>query len=105
MPVPALSPQQRADALARAAAARRVRAELRLRLKQRRVGLAQALDAGRSDPALARMRVQSLVESLPGIGPATAAQIMQELGIASSRRVRGLGPHQRTALLERFPRA
>lgn len=103
-PVPTLSPQQRVDAATRAIAARRARADLRQRLKSRTVGLAEVLDAGRTDPVIARMRVLTVVESMPGVGPATAVRIMQELGIAASRRVRGLGPHQRTALLERFTR-
>lgn len=105
MAVPTLSAQQRARALARAVAARRERAEIRQRLKQRHVGLAEVLDTGRTDPTIARMRVSTIIESMPGVGPATARRIMQELGIAASRRVRGLGPHQRTALLERFTRA
>ncbi|WP_245634473.1 integration host factor, actinobacterial type [Janibacter limosus] len=103
-PVPTLSPQQRTDALARATAARRARAELRQGLKSRAIGLAEVLEAGRTDPVVARMRVTTVVESMPGVGPATAVRIMQELGIAASRRIRGLGPHQRTALLERFTR-
>jgi len=31
-----------------------------------------------------------------------ARAIMEEIGIAETRRVRGLGPHQSTALIERF---
>ncbi|MGO4131930.1 integration host factor, actinobacterial type [Janibacter sp. RAF20_2_2] len=104
MPVPPLTSRQRAEALARAAAARRSRADLQQRLKHGSVGLEEVLRAGGDDPAVARMRVVTLVESLPGVGPATAARVMEELGIASSRRVRGLGPRQRTALLERFTR-
>ena len=105
MPVPAHSPQQREQARSRAVAARRERAELRGRLKHGQVGLAEVLDRASDDPSIARMRVLTLVESLPGVGPATAVRVMDELGIAHSRRVRGLGPHQRTALQERFPRA
>lgn len=102
--VPPLDPQQRTEALERAVAARRARAELRRRLKQREVGLAEVLATGDRDPVVARMRVSDLLEALPGVGPATAVRVMGELGIATSRRVRGLGPHQRTALLKRFTR-
>lgn len=102
--MPSLSPQQRTLALDRAAAARRARADIRARLKRRELTLAEVLDAGRADPAVARMRISTVIESLPGIGPATARRVMQDVGIAASRRVRGLGPHQRTALLERFTR-
>ena len=103
-PVPTLSPQQRAAALTRASQARAARADLRQRLKSRAVGLPEVLEAGRTDPVVARMRVVTVLESMPGVGPATAVRLMHELGIAASRRIRGLGPHQRTALLERFTR-
>lgn len=105
MSIPPLSPQQRARALEQAASARLRRAEVREHLKAGRTGVAQVLEDAGSDDALARMRVRTFIESLPGVGPVTASRIMDELGIAASRRVRGLGRHQRTALQERFPRA
>ena len=105
MSLPSLSPQQRTQALERAAAARRARADVREQLKCRELSLAEVLDVGRTDPTLARMRVSTVIESLPGVGPATARRVMDDVGIAASRRVRGLGRHQRAALLERFPRA
>lgn len=49
------------------------------------------------------MKVIALLESLPGVGRVKARQIMDEVGIAESRRVRGLGPNQVAALIERFP--
>ena len=48
------------------------------------------------------MRVSALLESMPGVGPVKAAQIMEEVGISASRRVRGLGQNQVAALLPRF---
>ena len=41
-------------------------------------------------------------ESLPGVGKVRAKQIMERLGIAESRRVRGLGTNQRSALEQEF---
>ena len=55
----------------------------------------QALAAGRS----------ALLESMPGVGRVRARQIMEEVGISESRRVRGLGQNQVAALLDRFGRA
>ena len=46
------------------------------------------------------MRIVELLEALPGIGQVRAAAIMEQLGIAASRRVRGLGIHQRRALVD-----
>ena len=38
----------------------------------------------------------------PGVGPVRARQIMAEVGISESRRVRGLGVNQSAALIARF---
>ena len=51
------------------------------------------------------MRVSALLESMPGVGRVRARQIMEEVGISESRRVRGLGQNQVAALLERFGRS
>ena len=40
------------------------------------------------------------LESLPGVGKVKARRLMEEVGIADTRRVRGLGAQQRQALLE-----
>jgi ribosomal protein S13 len=44
----------------------------------------------------------SLLESLPGVGKVKARAIMADIGISETRRVRGLGPHQVKALVDRF---
>ena len=95
-----LTPQERADALAKAAAARTTRAEAKDRLKSGKLTIADLLSAGETDDAIARMRIVELLEALPGIGRVRAAAIMEQLGIAASRRVRGLGIHQRRALVD-----
>ena len=100
--VPRLSAQQRADALAVATAARAARAQVRVELKSGRLSLAELLERADSDEQLASMRVTSLLAALPGYGKVRAAALLAELRIAESRRVRGLGPHQRAALLRRI---
>ncbi|HSO17538.1 MAG TPA: integration host factor, actinobacterial type [Arthrobacter sp.] len=95
-----LTPQERADALSKAAAARTTRATAKDRLKSGKLTIAELLSAGESDDAIARMRIVELLEALPGIGRVRAAAIMDQLGIAASRRVRGLGIHQRQALVD-----
>lgn len=102
MPVPELTPQQRAAALASATEARRARAEVRRRLAHAEARIGDVIAEGAASPAVARMRVSALLESMPGVGPVRAGQIMDELGIARSRRVRGLGEHQARALIDRF---
>jgi ribosomal protein S13 len=48
------------------------------------------------------MKVSALLESLPGVGKVRAKQLMERLGIAESRRVRGLGANQRASLEREF---
>ncbi|HWA66107.1 MAG TPA: integration host factor, actinobacterial type [Mycobacteriales bacterium] len=102
MALPPLTPQQRAAALEKAAAARRTRADLRERLKQSTVSLAEVFAEGERDEAIGKMRVSAVLESMPGVGKIRAQRIMERLSISASRRVRGLGAHQRTALVREF---
>ncbi len=102
MALPTLTSQQRADALAKAAVARQRRAEIKARLKHSGESLGAVLEMGEKDDVVGKMRVSALLESLPGVGKVRAAQIMERLGIAATRRVRGLGAKQRAALVAEF---
>ena len=104
MALPPLTPEQRAAALGKAAVARQERAAVKNRLKHANGSLADVIAQGRDNDAVGKMRVSSLLESMPGVGRVRARQIMAEVGIAESRRLRGLGPNQVAALLERFSR-
>lgn len=97
---PSLSPEQRAAALAKAAEARTARAELKARLKLGSLSLADALAS--TDDTVGKLKVVSLLESLPGVGKVKARKIMDDIGIADNRRVQGLGQQQKAALLEQF---
>lgn len=101
MALPPLSDKQRKDALAKAAAARKARAELREKIKTGKVSIEEVVNKT-DDPIIARMKVSMLIESLPGYGKAKAAKIMDELNISPSRRIKGLGVRQREDLLERL---
>ena len=102
MPLPTLTPEQRAAALEKAAAARKVRAELREKLKSKGTSVGDVLKQGESDEVIGKMRVSAVLESLPGVGKARAAKIMERLEISPTRRVRGLGANQRKALEAEF---
>jgi len=104
MSLPQLDPAQRRDALAKAQQARRVRAELKQMVKAGEVTLLDVLDRARDAEPLAKMRVLELLESLPNYGKAKARRLMEDLGIAESRRLRGLGERQREALLRAIAR-
>jgi hypothetical protein len=101
MPLPTLTPEQRQQALEKAAEARRKRAELKSQLKSGNVSLATVL-AKDSDETVGKMKVSSVLESMPGVGKVRARKIMEKLDISASRRVRGLGSKQKDALLAEF---
>ena len=102
MPLPPLTPEQRAAALEKAAAARKARAEVKERLKKSGVSISDVLKQGETDEVIGKMRVSAVLESLPGVGKARAAKIMERLEISPTRRVRGLGANQRKALEAEF---
>jgi transposase len=93
--LPPLTPEQRAAALEKAAKARKARAEVK-------DNLPAVLKQGQTDDVVGKMKVSALLEAMPGVGKVRARQIMERLGIAESRRVRGLGANQRTALENEF---
>ena len=104
MALPPLTPEQRAAALAKAAVARRERAAAKNRLKYSQGSLADVIQEGKGNDVIGKMKVSALLESLPGVGRVRARQIMDEVGISESRRVRGLGANQAAALIARFDR-
>ncbi|GAA2712329.1 MULTISPECIES: integration host factor [Streptomyces] len=102
MALPPLTPEQRAAALEKAAAARRERAEVKNRLKHSGASLHEVIEQGQKNEVIGKMKVSALLESLPGVGKVRAKQIMERLGISESRRVRGLGSNQIASLEREF---
>lgn len=99
---PSLTPEQRQAALAKAAEARRARAELKERLKMGAITLPELLDQAQNDDMIAKMKVLAVLEALPGVGKVKARRTMEEFEISDSRRIRGLGDQQRRKLLDAF---
>lgn len=102
MALPNLSKEERDAALLKAAHNRKIRAQLRESLKNGELKINEAISQIRENEAIAKMKVIALLESMPGVGKIRAEVIMERLGIANSRRLKGLGPHQINALLEEF---
>ena len=101
MPLPPqLSPDQRQAALEKAAAARRQRAELKEKLKMGSTSLKELLEQAQRDEVVGKMKVLSVLESLPGLGKVKARRLMEEVGISETRRIQGLGEKQRVKLFE-----
>lgn len=102
MSLPELDPEQRRENLEKAAEARRIRAELKQMLKAGEVSLREVIDRSETAEPLAKMKVAEVIESMPAYGKIKARRLMEELDIAPSRRLRGLGKNQRAALIQRF---
>jgi signal recognition particle GTPase len=103
MPLPpSLSPEQRQAALAKAAAARRQRAELKDKLKMGSLTLRELIAQAETDDIVGKMKVLAVLESLPGLGKVKARKLMEEVGISETRRLQGLGANQRQALFEKI---
>ena len=102
MALPTLTPEQRAVALEKAAAARRARSELREALKARTTTLGDLVQRADSDDVVGRTKVLYVLESIPGVGKVKAREILTEVGIAETRRLSGLGARQRAELLDRL---
>ena len=81
MALPQLTDEQRKQALEKAAAARHARAELREQIKKGEKSLESVLNS--DDPIASRMKVSTLIESLPGYGKAKAAKIPPKIRVFS----------------------
>lgn len=99
MPLPPrLSDEVRRAALQKAVEVRRQRSEVRVRLKDGSLSLDDLLDRV-DDDMVGKMKALVVIESLPGVGKVKARRLMADIGIAESRRLRGLGDQQRAKLL------
>ena len=102
MGLPEITPEQRREALAKAAEARRLRAEIKELLKTGSLSITEVFDQAEENDYVANMKVGSLLPYLPGMGKIKAKRFMEEHGIADNRRIRGLGSRQRAAILNQF---
>jgi guanylate kinase len=99
---PQLTPEQRKEALLKAAISRKRRAEVKTKIKSGEFTIDSILELAASDEAVAKMRVKELLESLSGVGKVRAQSLMERLNISSTRRIQGLGRLQIKQLREEF---
>ncbi|HEX2154395.1 MAG TPA: integration host factor, actinobacterial type [Acidimicrobiia bacterium] len=102
MKPPELSEEQRAAALAKAAEARRVRAEMKELLKTGTISFSELLQRAAEEELIGGIKVESLLAAMPGTGKVKAKRLMEKYDIADNRRLRGLGERQRAGLLSEF---
>ncbi len=101
---PALTTEQRQAALEKAAKVRKERAEVKEKLKMGSLSLSELLKKAEKDETVGKMKVVSVLESLPGLGKVKARRLMETVGISESRRLQGLGAKQRAELLKETAR-
>jgi guanylate kinase len=99
---PQLTPEQRQEALLKAAISRKRRAEVKAQIKNSEISIDMILEYAKNEDAIAKMRVKELLESLSGVGKVRAQSLMERLNISSSRRIQGLGRLQIKQLREEF---
>ena len=101
--LPEMTDEQRAAALERAGLARRTRAEIKALLKTGSLTFTDVLERAEEDDLVAGTRVKAIVGSMPGMGKITTIRLLEEIGIAENRTLRGLTKRQTEELLARFP--
>ena len=99
---PQLTPEERAQALAKAKQSRQIRAAIKARVKSGELSISDVIEYARGDEAVAKMRVLELIESVNGVGKVRAKVLMERIGISFTRRLQGLGRHQLLALEGEF---
>ena len=99
---PQLTPEQRKEALLKAAISRKRRAEVKMKIKSGEFTIDSILELAATDEAIAKMRVKELLESLSGVGKVRAQSLMERLNISQTRRIQGLGRLQIKQLREEF---
>jgi len=81
--------------------ARQERAALKADLRSGKISFLKVLaKSGATDKVASSLRVSDFLKQLPGLGAVKAAKIQQELEISESKRLGGLGAHQRKKLRE-----
>jgi hypothetical protein len=98
--LPTLTPEQRADALAKAAEARKARSELLASIKAGQTTIDKVLAKAKEDKTIGKTKVKQLLMAVPGLGAVKVATLLEKAGIDIERRAAGLGDRQRGALLD-----
>jgi guanylate kinase len=99
---PRLTAQQRQEALLKATASRKRRAEVKIKIKNGEFSMDTVLEIAKNEDAIAKMRVKELLESMSGVGKIRAQALMERLNISPTRRIQGLGRHQIKELRNEF---
>src|ERR1041384_555256 len=98
--LPTLTPEQRAEALAKAAEARKARSELLASIKSGKESIEKVLKQAKEHKTIGKTKVTQLLKAVPGLGAVKVAALLEQAGIDPDRRAAGLGERQREALID-----
>jgi hypothetical protein len=98
--LPTLTPEQRAEALAKAAEARKARSELLASIKAGKTTIDKVLAKAKEDKTIGKTKVKQLLMAVPGLGAVKVTNLLEKAGIDEARRAAGLGDRQRSALID-----
>lgn len=99
---PILSAEERNAALEKARASRSRRSAIKADVRMGKLSIQDVIELAGHDDAIAKMRVVELLESFTGVGKVRAIATLDRLGISRTRRLQGLGNHQRRDLIKEF---
>lgn len=99
---PILTAEERNAALEKARSSRSRRSAIKSDVRAGNLTMHDVIELVRTDDAIAKMRVVELLESFTGVGKVRAIAILDRLEISRTRRLQGLGTHQRDALIKEF---
>jgi hypothetical protein len=103
MPLPPpLTDEQRKAALEKAAESRRARALVKAELKSGELDFTELCKRAETDEVIGKMKVISVLESLPRVGKVKARALLEHASVSDTRRMQGLGKNQRERLLEKL---
>lgn len=86
MALPTLTPEQRADALAKAAEARKARSELLASIKSGKESIEKVLKQAKENKTIGKTKVTQLLKAVPGLGAVKVAALLEQAGIDPDRR-------------------
>lgn len=96
---PYRTPEQIQEALKLASEARSARCKIKKDMKIGAITFEEALELGRTDPYIGRIKIINLLMFIPGIGIKRAQYILEECGVSLTRRLKGIGKYQKEKLL------
>jgi hypothetical protein len=99
---PILSEEQRKAALEKSVEVRKIRAEIKMKLKLGTLSIEEIIDRSAKDENYGKLKLKSVLESLPGFGKKKAELLLEKLAISDTKRIQGLGVKQKEDLLEEF---